>query len=112
MKLFIRLLISSIAVFIAAYLLPGVSVSSFWVAVIVAIVLGIINVFVRPLLVILTLPITVVTLGLFILVINAALILLASAIVPDFAVAGFWWALLFSLVVSVVSGFLNLAAGE
>ncbi|MCL5435656.1 MAG: phage holin family protein [Patescibacteria group bacterium] len=110
MSMFLKVLISTLSVVLAAYLLPGVSVDNFLAALAVAVVLGLVNFFVRPLLVILTLPITVFTLGLFLLVINALMVLLVAAVVPGFAVDGFWWALLFSLVVSVVSAFLNRTA--
>jgi putative membrane protein len=103
MTFLLKWLISTLAVIITAYLLPGVSVRSFWTALLVALVLGIINAIIRPIFVILTLPLTVVTLGLFLFVINAVLILLTSAVVPGFEVRGFWWALLFSLVLSVIS---------
>ncbi len=107
MALIINWLVTALAVLIAAYLLPGVSVRSFFSALLVALVLGLINAILRPILVILTLPITVVTLGLFILVINALLVLLTSAIVPGFDVRNFWWALLFSLIFSIVSFILH-----
>jgi putative membrane protein len=103
MTFLLKWLISTLAVIIAAYLLPGVSVRSFWTALLVALVLGIVNAIIRPIFVILTLPLTVVTLGLFLFVINALLILLTSAVVPGFEVQGFWWALLFSLVLSIIS---------
>jgi putative membrane protein len=103
MTFLLKWLISTLAVIITAYLLPGVSVRSFWTALLVALVLGIINAIIRPIFVVLTLPLTVVTLGLFLFVINAVLILLTSAVVPGFEVRGFWWALLFSLVLSVIS---------
>ena len=81
MTFLLKWLISTLAVIIAAYLLPGVSVRSFWTALLVALVLGIVNAIIRPIFVILTLPLTVVTLGLFLFVINALLILLTSAVV-------------------------------
>jgi putative membrane protein len=77
------------------------------VAALVAITLGVFNAFVRPILVFLTLPVTVITFGLFVFVINAALVMLAAYIIPGFGVDGFWWALVFSLVVSLVSSFFN-----
>lgn len=92
----------AIAVMIAAYILPGVTVSGFLTALIVALVLGLINAVIKPILLILTLPINILTLGLFTFVINAAIILLVSAIVPGFRVDGFWWALLFSIVLSII----------
>ncbi|HMP67644.1 MAG TPA: phage holin family protein [Candidatus Paceibacterota bacterium] len=93
---------STIAILIAAYLLPGVTVTLLG-AVILAVVLGIINVFIKPIVLILTLPINILTLGLFSLVINALLIMLAAMIVPDFSVSGFWTALFFSIIVSLIN---------
>jgi putative membrane protein len=101
MKLFLQWLISAVAIGIAAFIVPGTAVTVSG-ALIAAVVLGILNLFLRPILIILTLPITILTLGLFSLVINAILVLLASAIVPGFAVAGFWSALLFSIVLTLV----------
>ena len=95
------------AVFISAYVLPGVTVDSFTTALIVAVVLGIINAFLKPILMLLTLPITIVTLGLFTFIINAILVLLVARIVPGFYVSGFIWALIFSLILSIVTTFLN-----
>lgn len=91
------------AVIIAAYLLPGVSLSGFFPALVAALILGILNVFLRPLLILLTLPINIFTLGLFTLVINALLVMLASAIVPGFEVASFWSALIFGIVLFFVN---------
>lgn len=107
MSLLIRWLIAAAAVMLASYVVPGVTLTSFWTAILVALVLGIINVFLKPLLVLLTLPINILTLGLFTLVINALLVLLASSIVTGFSIDGFWTAVLFSIVLSVVSFFLN-----
>lgn len=107
MAILLNLLVSSIAVFVTAYILPGIKVNDFFTAIVVAIVLGVINAFLKPVLIILTLPINVLTLGLFTFVINALLIMLTSFLVPGFYVANFWWAILFSLVVSLVSSFLN-----
>ncbi len=103
MHLLINWLLTTIAILICAYLLPGIAVRSIGAAVITALVLGLVNAIVRPILVILTLPLTIITLGLFIFVLNALLVLLTSAVVPGFEVRNFWWALLFSLLFSVVS---------
>ena len=103
MHLLLNWLVTTAAILIAGYLLPGVEIRSFFTAVITALVLGLINAIIRPVLIILTLPLTVVTLGLFIFIINAFLVLVTSAIVPGFTVQGFSWALLFSLVFSTVS---------
>jgi putative membrane protein len=108
MNLIIRWLITALAVLISSYILPGVAVQGIGTALLVALVLGLLSVLVKPLLVLLTLPITILTFGLFMFVINAVLILLTSAIVPGFSVRNFWWALLFSLVLSVVGSFLHM----
>lgn len=110
MRLFLNLVIGGLAVFIASYVLPGVRVDSFLTAVIVAIILGVVNAFIKPLLVLLTLPVTILTLGLFIFVINAVLVLLVARVVPGFTVDGFWTALLFSFVLSAVNWFLHALA--
>ncbi|PIR62090.1 MAG: hypothetical protein COY81_04435 [Candidatus Pacebacteria bacterium CG_4_10_14_0_8_um_filter_43_12] len=107
MKVLLKLLLNALVIFAAAYVLPGVNVATYFTAVVVAIVLGLLNVILKPILVILTLPITILTLGLFSLVINTLIVLLASALVPGFEVISFWWALLFSLMVSLMSAFLN-----
>lgn len=103
----IRWFISTVAVLVAAYLLPGVHVANFFVALVVAVVLGFANAVLRPILLMLTLPITLLTLGLFGLVVNALLVLVTAAVVPGFAVDGFWWALLYSVVLAIVSGVLK-----
>lgn len=107
MRLLLNLLIGGLAVFVAAYVLPGVRVDSFLTAVIVAIVLGAANAVIRPILVLLTLPVTILTLGLFVFIINALMVLLVAAVVPGFSVESFWTALLFSLVVSAFNWFLH-----
>ena len=99
----INWLVNALVIMVASYVLAGVHVDNLWTALLVALVMGILNILVKPLLILLTLPITIVTFGLFLLVINALLVLLASAIVPGFTVDGFWWALLFSLVVSLIN---------
>ena len=107
MNILINLLVTGIAVVISSYILPGVKVDGFLTAVVVGVVLGIVNSILKPVLVILTLPITILTLGLFTFVINALLVMLVSAIVPGFKVDGFLWALIFSVVLSLVGSFLN-----
>lgn len=97
----VRFLLSGLAVLLTAYLLPGVQVEHYGYALLVAAVLSFANVIVRPILVVLTIPITVLTLGLFLLVINALIILLVDYLVPNFNVDGFWWALAFSLILSI-----------
>src|SRR5690606_8357985 len=95
-----------------AYLLSGVSVTDYGTAILVALVLAIVNVVVKPILVILTIPITILTLGLFLLVINAVIILLVDNVIGGFEVDGFWWALLFSLVLSIFNSIFNDLAGK
>lgn len=106
MRLIIRILLTAVAVFLIAEFLPGVSVASYVTAIIVAVVLAILNLIVKPILVILTLPVTILTLGLFLLVINAIIILLADSFVTGFGVDGFWIALIFSLLLSVFQSIL------
>lgn len=105
--LFFNWLVAAIAVLVTSYVLPGVHVAGLVAALVVVVILGLINAFIKPLLLLLTLPVNVLTLGLFTLVINALLVLLASAVVPGFQVDGFWWALLFSVILSLVNGFFN-----
>ncbi len=107
MKVIIQLLLSAVIVFVLAWLLPGVEVSGYGTALIVALVLAGLQLVVKPILVILTLPITILTLGLFLLVINALLILIIDAIVPGFTVANFWWALLYSFLLSLFGSFFD-----
>ena len=102
MKLFLHWLISAITIIIAAYLVPGAYVTLPG-ALIAAVVLGILNLFLRPVLFLLTLPITILTLGLFSFVLNAFLILLAGSIVPGFMVSGFWSAFFFSIVLTLIN---------
>lgn len=97
----LRFLLSGLAVLLTAYLLPGVHVIHYGYALLAAIVISLANIFVKPILIILTIPITVFTLGLFLLVVNALIILLVESIVPGFSVDGFWWALAFSLILSI-----------
>ena len=108
----IRFLLSGLAVLLTAYLLPGVDVTNFGYALLVAAVLSLANAIVKPILVILTIPITVLTLGLFLLVINALIILLVDYFVPGFEVNGFWWALAFSLILSIFNSMFADLAGE
>ena len=108
MKFFLKVLVSAIAVFISAYLLPGVSVDPFTTAIVVAFVLAILNALLRPVLIILTIPVTVMSLGLFLLVINAFIIQLAAYVVRGFDVMNFWWALLFSVILSIVTWVLDM----
>jgi putative membrane protein len=108
MRFLIHLLINGFAVFVAAYILEGVRVESFLTAVIVSIVLGIVNALIKPILSIIALPITFLTLGLFNFILNGLMILLVTKVVPGFSVENFWWAVLFSFVLSIVNWFLHL----
>ncbi len=107
MKILVHILVSAIAVFVAARILPGVKVDGFTTALIVAVVLGAVNAIVRPILFILTLPINILTLGLFTFVIIGLCVELVAKLVPGFSVASFWWALAFGLVLSVLTAFLH-----
>lgn len=101
MKILLRILITAGLVMVLSYVMRGVIVDNFITALIVAIVLGLLNVFIKPIIVIFTLPVTVFTLGLFLLVINALMILLCTEIVGGFTVDSFWTALLFSIILSL-----------
>lgn len=103
MGFLVQWLVRAVAIVITAYLLPGVRLSGFFAALVTALVLGLINTFIKPLLLLLTLPLNILTLGLLTFVINALLIMLTSAVVPGFSVNNFWWALLFSLVLAIIN---------
>lgn len=108
MQFLLSLVLSTIAVFATAYILPGVRLEGWTTALILAIVLGIINAILRPILLILTLPINILTLGLFTFVVIALCVMLASKIVPGFHVDGFWWAMAFGVVLAIINSFLTL----
>ena len=103
MNFIIQLLISSLAVLVTSYILPGVKVDSFFTALVVAAVLAFLNTVVKPLMILLTIPITILSLGLFLVVINALMIMFAAKIVDGFEVQGFWWALLFSIILTITT---------
>jgi putative membrane protein len=107
MNILVRLIISTLSVFGGAYLLPGVHIKNFTTAIAVAVVLALLNAFVKPILIMLTIPVTIITLGLFLLVINAAMILLCSKLVNGFSVDGWLYAMLYSMLISVISGTLS-----
>jgi putative membrane protein len=107
MRFLLRIIVIAAVSYALSRVLSGVKIDSFWTAFVFALVLAILNIFVRPLLVLFTLPITILTLGLFLFVINAIVVLLASKFVDGIAIASFWWGLLFSLILSVVSSILN-----
>jgi putative membrane protein len=106
MKTFLKILLTALAVILLANILPGVAVAGYVSAIIVAIVIALLNMIVRPLLIFLTLPATLITFGLFIFVINAIIILLADNLVDGFTVSGFWVALFFSILLSIFRSFL------
>ncbi|MEP5254354.1 MULTISPECIES: phage holin family protein [Winogradskyella] len=107
MNLILRLLLNALAVFVIANILNGVTVDGYVGAIIVALVLAILNLLVKPILVIFTLPATLFTLGLFLLVINAVIILIADKLVDGFGVSSFWTALLFSILLSILQSLLQ-----
>ncbi|MBS4169033.1 phage holin family protein [Parachlamydia sp. AcF125] len=108
MRFLMTILLNTIAVFVTAHILPGVHLDNFSTALVVAIAFGAINTFIRPIIFLLTLPINILTLGLFSFVILGLLVLLVSAVVPGFYVLGFWWAVAFALVLAVTNSVLSL----
>lgn len=112
MNLVLKLIVNTLAVFLTAWILgDAVTLSGFGTAILVALVLAIFNITIKPLMVLLTLPFTLVTFGLFLFVINALVIMAAASLIDGFEVLNFWWALLFSLVLSVVNS-LMMRLGE
>ena len=107
MKFLTQILISALSVLVTGYLMPGIKIDGFSTALVVAVVLALLNVFLKPVLVLLSIPATIFTLGLFLLVINAVIILIASKMVDGFHVSGFWAALFFSIVLSVINAILG-----
>jgi putative membrane protein len=107
MRFLVRLVVNAAAVFLAANLVPGIAVSGFGAALIAGVILGFVNAVIKPILIVLTLPFTIVTLGLFIFVVNAVCLALVAWLVPGFSISGFWAALGGAIVISVVSWVLN-----
>ena len=105
MEFIIRLVVNAVAIFLLAYILPGISVSSFGISLVAALVLALLNAFVKPLLIVFTIPITIFTLGIFLWVINALIILITDHFVDGFEVKNFWWALIFSFFLGMVNSF-------
>jgi putative membrane protein len=112
MKTLINILFTTFFVLLLANFMPGVTVDSFYTALIVALVLGLLNIFVKPLLVLFTLPISIVTLGLFLLVINAIIIMICDALIDGFRIVDFIHALIFSLILSVCQSIVNSLQGK
>jgi len=110
MRFLVKLLVSSLAVFFGAWILPGVYLSGFPTAILVALIMGFLNAFLKPILVILTIPITLITFGLFLLVINAGIILLVDSALDGFTIDSFFTAVLFSIIVSVITWILEAIA--
>lgn len=107
MNSLIKILVIAALSFILANVLGGVHVDSFWTAIIFALVLAVLNVFAKPVFIILTFPVTLVTLGLFLFVINVLMVLLASKMVDGFTIDSFWWALLFSFLLSFIMSLID-----
>ena len=103
MNFLVRILLIAAVSFGLAQLLGGIHVADFWTALVFAFVLALLNMFIKPLLILFTLPVTFVTLGLFLFVINALVVLLASKFVDGFSIDNFWWALLFSIILSIIT---------
>lgn len=112
MKFLIRIFFTAIAVALTSYLLPGVIVHGFWDSILVSVLLAILNVTLRPILIVLTIPVTVFTLGLFLLVINALMVLLADSLIGGFQVNGLGWAILFSIILTIINSILQGLAGH
>ncbi len=106
-KWFLKVLVCSVNVFILAYILPGISIVDFFTAILVAIVLSLLDAVVKPLLILLTLPATILTLGLFLFVINAGIILIDAHFVHGFEVKSFWYAMLFGALLSFFNSFVH-----
>jgi len=107
MNYILKILLSAIAVFVLANILSGISIQSYTTAIIVAIVLGFLNTLVRPILIFFTIPLTIVTLGLFLFIINAIIVLIAGYFISGFTVASIGWALLFSILLSISQSILH-----
>lgn len=106
MSILISILVNTLAVLVTGYILPGVHIASFWTALAVAIVLGVVNAILRPIIFVLTLPINILTLGLFSFIIMGFMVYLVSLIVPGFIVDNFGWAILFALILALINWFL------
>lgn len=107
MQTLISLILSAVAVAVTAYILPGVHVANFFTALVVAVILAVVNSLILPLLLLITLPINILTLGLLTFVIIGFLVMGVSAVVPGFQVDGFWWALVFALVLAIINGIVH-----
>jgi putative membrane protein len=108
-RILLSILLNALAIYVAAYLLDGIVLNGLAAALIAGLALGIVNTLVKPLLILLTLPLTIITLGLFIFVVNALCLMLTAALVPGFEISGFWSGLAGALIVSIVGWVLNAA---
>ncbi len=107
MKYILKIILSAVAVFLLANILPGITIESYLIAVLVAIVLGFLNTLVKPIMILFTIPLTIITLGLFLLIINASIILIAAYFISGFQVSGLFTALLFSVLLSITQSILS-----
>jgi len=107
MNFLIKIVVIAAVSFILAKVLNGIHVNDFWTAIVFALVLAVLNVFAKPVLIILTLPLTIITLGLFLFVINTIIVLLASNFVKGFIIDSFWWGLLFSILLTIIMSFID-----
>ena len=107
MNFLIKILVIAGVSFGLAHVLKGIHIDTFWTAFVFAVVLAILNIFLKPVLILLTLPVTILTLGLFLFVVNALVVLLASRFVDGISIANFWWGLLFSLLLSIITSILD-----
>jgi putative membrane protein len=107
MNFLLKILITTVNAFILAHILPGIKMDDFFTAIIFAVVLGVLDAVVKPILILLTLPATILTLGLFLFVINAGLVLIGAEFIKSFHVQGFWYAMLFSILLSFFNSFVH-----
>jgi len=107
MKFLLKLLITAVNAFILAHILPGIEIDTIYVAVVIAFVLAILDATIKPLLILLTFPVTILTLGMFLFVINACIVLAAEYVIDGFRVEGFWSAILFSIILSFFNSFVH-----
>ncbi|GAB3006210.1 hypothetical protein GCM10027284_25140 [Cyclobacterium sediminis] len=112
LSILLQLVVAGLVIIFTAYLLPGIVVDDLITGILIAALLALLNITIKPILIFFTIPITILTLGLFLLVINALMVMLAADIVNGFAVGNFWWALLFSLVLSLVNSLLGISLGR
>ena len=112
MNFITNIIVTAVAVLIVSHLLPGVKVDEFTTSLLVALVLAFMNAIVKPILTILTIPITLLSMGLYLIVINGIIIILTDRLIDGFEVRNFWWALLFSFILSITTGILNMIIGN